>query len=87
MRALVSLTLQRKLRTNMRRMQLLGYSPQPGCSGRPAGLVSGGSSPYFSLTLAEVGVRFMTYILSIYELFPTNISLALFSPMNYLSHP
>ena len=45
MRALVSFTLQRKLhtnmRTNMRRTQPLGYSPQPGCSGRPVDCTSG----------------------------------------------
>ena len=44
MRALVSFTLQRKLHTNMRRTQLLGYLMQPGCSGRPAGCISGGST-------------------------------------------
>ena len=44
MRALVSLTIQRKLRTNMRRKQFLGYSPQPGCSGRHAGCVFGEST-------------------------------------------
>ena len=42
MRALVSLTLQRRLRTNMGKMQLMGYSPQPGCSGILIGWVSGG---------------------------------------------
>ena len=35
MRALISFTLQRKLCTNMRRMQLLFYSPQPGFLARP----------------------------------------------------
>ena len=44
MRALVSFTLQRKLHTNMRRTQLMGYLMQPGCSGRPAGCISGGST-------------------------------------------
>ena len=43
MRALVQFTLQRKLHTNMCRTQLLGYSPQPGCPGRPVGCISGGS--------------------------------------------
>ena len=33
MKDLVSFTLQKKLRSNMRRTQLLGYSPQPACSG------------------------------------------------------
>ena len=42
MRALVLFTLQRELRTNMHRTQPIAYSPQPGCSGRPAGCVSGG---------------------------------------------
>ena len=36
MRALVSFTLQRELRTNMRRTQLLSYSPQPSCLVWPA---------------------------------------------------
>ena len=36
MRALILFTLQRKLHTNMGKMQLLGYWPQPACSGRPA---------------------------------------------------
>ena len=44
MRALVSFTVQRKLCTNMRRTWLLGYSPQTGCSGKPANCVSGGST-------------------------------------------
>ena len=33
MRALALFTLQRKLRTNMRRTQIFGYSPQSGCQG------------------------------------------------------
>ena len=32
MRALILFALQRKLHTSMRRMQLLGYAPQPGGS-------------------------------------------------------
>ena len=44
MRALASFTLQRNLHANMHRMQLLGYSLQPGCSGRTASCVSGGST-------------------------------------------
>ena len=40
MRALISFTLQRSLRTNMRRTQLLGYSLQPAGSGQPAGFIS-----------------------------------------------
>ena len=35
-RAFVLFTLQRKLCTNMHRTQILGYSLQPGCSGRSA---------------------------------------------------
>ena len=41
MRALELFTLQRKLHANMRRTQLLGYSPKLGCSGKPVGCVSG----------------------------------------------
>ena len=36
MRALISFTLQRHLCANVCRAQLLGYSPQPPCSGRPS---------------------------------------------------
>ena len=53
MRALTSLTLQRKLRTNMRRTQLLGYSPQPGCSGRPACCISSRSTFRVTMTFAS----------------------------------
>ena len=42
MRVPVLFTLRRKLRTNMLRMQFLGYSLH--CAGTPAGCVSGGSS-------------------------------------------
>ena len=41
MKALLLFTIQKKMNTNM---LLLGYSPQPGCSGRPAGRVSSGST-------------------------------------------
>ena len=44
MRALVLFTLQKKLCTNMRRMQLLSYAREPGCSGRSASCVSSGST-------------------------------------------
>ena len=40
MRARISFTLQRNLCSNMRRMQLLGCSPQKACSGGPAGFIS-----------------------------------------------
>ena len=40
MRALASFILQRKQRCNMRRTRLLWYSPQPACSGWPAGFIS-----------------------------------------------
>ena len=40
MRALVSFTLKRNMRTNMRGTRLLGYSSQPACSGCSAGFIS-----------------------------------------------
>ena len=40
MRALVLFSLQRNLHANIGRMQLLGYSPQPACSGWSAGFIS-----------------------------------------------
>ena len=40
MRALVTFTLQRKLRATKRRKQLLGCSPEPGCLGCLAGFIS-----------------------------------------------
>ena len=40
MRSHISLTLQRNLHADIHRMQLLGYSPQPACSGWPAGFIS-----------------------------------------------
>ena len=55
MRALASFTLQRKLRTNLCRTQLLDYSPQPGCSGRRAGCVSGRSTFVLPSTYFEAG--------------------------------
>ena len=46
--------LQRKLHTNMRRAQLLGYLAQPGCSVRPASCVSGGSTLVVDIVLKDV---------------------------------
>ena len=57
MRALASFTLQRKLRTNMRRAQLLGYSPQPGCLGWPAGFISTG---FYS---SKIYISYIPYLL------------------------
>ena len=37
---IVTYTLQRNLRNNMPRTWVLGYSPQPACSGWPAGFIS-----------------------------------------------
>ena len=56
MRALISFTLQRQLRTNICRMQLLGYSSQPGCSEKPAGCITGGSTFMGTKQLSRLGV-------------------------------
>ena len=53
MMALVSFTLQRKLRSDMHRRQLLGDVRQPDCLKRPAVCISGGSTfvPVYQIDL------------------------------------
>ena len=60
MRALGLFILQIELCTNMRRMQLLGYSLQPGCSARPVSCVSVGLT-FVGYTMFESAVRPNSY--------------------------